>query len=85
MIVIITLSSKRPSFPVEALSVIDSALAAAGLKRQVRSVLAPGKEFAVTYDGPTTDKGKVIEIIRPIAERYVIEFSVEVEESVSFP
>ena len=82
---IITVSSKRPSFPVEALPEIDSALAAAGLKRQVRSVLVPGKEFAVTYDGPTAEKGSVIEIIRPIAERYVIEFSVEVEESVSFP
>jgi hypothetical protein len=69
----------------DALSEVDSALSKQGLRKQVRSALIPGKEFAITYDGPATDKSKVSEIIRPIADEKGVEFSVEVEESVSFP
>ena len=69
----------------EALSEIDSALALAGLKRQVRSALVPGKEFSVTYDDPTIGKKQVEDIVGPIAERKGAIFSIEVEESVSFP
>jgi len=60
-------------------------LAAVGLRKQVRSVLVPGKEFAVTYDGPSIDKRHVENLVGPLAERNGIKFSVEVEESVSFP
>jgi hypothetical protein len=60
-------------------------LATVGLRKQVRSVLVPGKEFTVTYDGPSIDKRQVEDLVSPLAERKGITFSVEVEESVSFP
>lgn len=85
MLVIVNLSSRGSSFPTEALSEIDSALAAVGLRRQVRSVLVPGREFAVTYDGSSIEKRQVENVVGPLAERNGITFSVEVEESVSFP
>jgi len=69
----------------EALSEVDSALAGAGLKKQVRSVLVPGKQFEVTYDGPTIDKKRIEEMVAPVSERRHLTFSVDVEESVSFP
>ena len=64
---------------------VDETLAAAGFKKEVHSVVKPGKEFSVTYDGPDTDKTRVEDILRPVAERNGIRFSVEVEESVKFP
>lgn len=85
MLVIVNLSSQGSSFPTEALSEVDSALATVGLRKQVRSVLVPGKEFTVTYDGPSIDKRQVEDLVSPLAERKGITFSVEVEESVSFP
>ena len=85
MLVIVDLSTKGSSFPMEALSEVDSALATVGLKKQLRSVLVPGKQFTVTYDGPTIDKKRVEDVVGPLAERNHITISVEVEESVSFP
>ena len=55
------------------------------MRKQVRSVLVPGKKFAVTYDGPSIEKKQVEDLVGPLAERNGITFSVEVEESVSFP
>jgi hypothetical protein len=69
----------------EALSEIDSALANLGVRRQIRSVLVPGKAFTVTYDGPTIDRKQLEATLSPVAERRHISFSVELEESVSFP
>ena len=85
MIVIVTLGCKGPQFPMDALGEVDRALANIGLKKQVRSALVPGKEFSVTYDGPSVDKSKISETVRPIADRNSLSLSVEVEESVSFP
>jgi len=85
LLVILNLSSNDASFPIEALSEIDSALAGVGLKKQVRSVLVPGKQFEVTYDGPMIDKKRVEGIVAPLSERRRLTFSVEVEESVHFP
>jgi len=85
LLVIVNLSSKASSFPVDALSEVDSALAAVGLKKQIRSVLVPGKSFTITYDGPTLEKRRVEEVVAPLAERNGLMFSVEMEESVSFP
>ena len=85
MLVIVNLSTKASSFPMEALSEVDSALATVGLKKQLRSVLVPGKEFTVTYDGPTIDKRRVEDIVAPLAERNHITITVEIEESVNFP
>jgi len=69
----------------DALAEVDSALADVGLRKQVRSSLVPGREFALTYDGPALDKRNVSAIIAPIADRHRLSFSVEAEESVSFP
>jgi hypothetical protein len=69
----------------DALAEVDSVLANVGLRKQVRSSLIPGREFAVTYDGPTLDKGNVSAMVAPIADRHGLSFSVGVEESVSFP
>ena len=82
---IVGLSSKAESFPVQALDQVDSALATAGFKKEVRSVVKPGKEFSVTYEGPTLDRSRLEEILKPVAKQNQIGFSVEVEESVRFP
>ena len=82
---IVSLSSKGSSPPTEALSAIDAALAAKGLRKQVRSVVVPGKEYATTYDGPNIEKKQVDDIVTSVAELHHITFKVDVEESVSFP
>lgn len=85
MLLIVSLSSKVDVFPVHALKEVDAVLAEAGFKKEVHSVVKPGKEFSATYDGPSMDKSGVEEILRPIAEKNQIIFSVEFEESVKFP
>ena len=85
MLVIVNLSSKDLSFPADVLAQVDAALASIGFRKQIRSVLVPGKEFAVTYDGPPIDKKQIEHLVGPLATRNGIIFSVEVEESVSFP
>ena len=61
------------------------ALETVGLKKQVRSVLVPGKQFSTTYEGPVVEKNRVEETLKPLAERNQIMISIETEESVSFP
>lgn len=85
LLTIVNLSSKDSPFPTDALTAVDSALAPLGLRRQVRSAIVPGKEYSVTYDGPTVEKTQVEAIVAQIAERHHLTVSVEVEESVSFP
>jgi hypothetical protein len=85
MLFIVNLTSKNSTFPVVMLQEVDSALQAVGLKKQVRSVLVPGKAFSVTYEGPNVAKDRLTEMLAPIAERNGVTFEVEVEESVSFP
>jgi hypothetical protein len=85
MLLIVNLASKAENFRLEALQQVDSVLTAAGFKKEVHSVVKPGKEFSVTYDGPIMEKSRVEEILKPVAERNQIAFSVEVEESVRFP
>jgi hypothetical protein len=85
MLVIVDLTANEGAFPVQVLKEVDEALRAAGFKIEVHSVIRPGKEFSATYEGPDTDRSHVEDILRPIAERNKIDFSVEVEESVSFP
>jgi len=81
----VNLSAKGSTFPVQALQEVDLALEAVGLKKQVRSVLVPGKQFSTTYEGGTVERNRVEEILKPLAERNQIMISVETEESVSFP
>ena len=85
MLLIVHLSSNSTPFPADSLVQVDSALAAAGYKKQVRSVLKPGKEFLITYEGPTAVKDRLDEILKPIAERNQITFTTEVEDSIRFP
>jgi hypothetical protein len=85
LLVIVNLRSKAPSFPTDVLAQVDAALASVGFRKQIRSVLVPGKEFAITYDGPAVDKRQVEDLLGPLATRNGVIFSVEVEESVSFP
>ncbi len=85
MLLLVSLVSKGDSFPVEALQQVDTALAAAGFKKEVRSVVKPGKEFSVTYEGPNMEKNREEEKLQILAEKNQITFSVEVEESVRFP
>jgi len=85
LLVIVNLSSKDQAFPMETLSSIDSALTLIGLRRQVRSVMVPGREYTVTYDGPMITKERIEEVITPLAKQNNLTFTVETEESVSFP
>ena len=85
MLLIVGLSSNVDPFPLDALVQVDAALAAAGYKKEVRSVLRPGKEFSITYEGPTAEKDRLDSILKPIAERSGITFTIEMEESVRFP
>jgi hypothetical protein len=85
MLLIVGLSSATATFPVGALQQVDSVLSAVGFRKEVYSVVKPGKEFSVTYDGPNMEKDRVEEILKPVAERNRITYTVEVEESVKFP
>ncbi len=79
------LTSEERDFPVEALQQVDSVLNAAGFKKEVHSVLRPRRAFSVTYEGPNMEKDRIEELLKPVAEKNQIGFSVEVEESVRFP
>jgi hypothetical protein len=85
LLLLVNLFSKGEAFPIQVLKEVDSALATAGFKKEVHSVVVPGREFSVTYDGPSMDKNRIEEILKPLAEENQIGFSVEVEESVRFP
>jgi len=73
------------TLPLQALQQVDSAMEGIGLKKQVRSVLVPGKQFSTTYEGPTVEKNRVEETLKPLADMNQVMISVETEESVSFP
>jgi len=85
MLLIVDLFSNVDRFPLDALAQVDAVLAAAGFKKEFRSVLKPGKEFSVTYEGPIVEKRRVEDILRPIAEKHRITFTVDMDESVRFP
>jgi len=72
-------------FPIKVLDEVDSVLIAAGFKKEVRSVVKPGKEFSVTYEGPSLERSRIEEMLKPVVEQNQIGFSVEVEDSVRFP
>ena len=85
VLVIVNVSAKGAAFPIQALREIDSLLAAAGFKKEVHSVVVPGKEFSITYDGPTMEKSRIEGLLQPVAAQNRIGMSIEVEESVKFP
>jgi hypothetical protein len=69
MLLIVDLTSKVDRFPVDSLREVDAALATLGFKKEVHSVVKPGKQFSVTYDGPAKDNSEIEEILRPLAEK----------------
>jgi hypothetical protein len=85
LLLIVDLISKLESFPVDSLKEVDSALATLGFKKEVHSVVRPGKHFSVTYDGPLTEKSEIEKILLQVSEKNQINFSVQTEESVKFP
>lgn len=84
MLLIINLSSPGV-FPVESLKEVDIALAGVGFKREIHSVIEPGKVFSATYNGPRVEKSRLEAVLNPIARKHAICFTIEYEESVSFP
>jgi len=85
LLVIVTLSSKDSPISTDTLSAIDSALATVGLRKQVRSAVVPGKEYAITYESPIIEKKRIEETVAPVADLHHVTFTVDVEESVGFP
>lgn len=84
MLLIVNLSSVGP-FPVEALKEVDAVLAGIGFRKEVHSVIKPGREFSVTYNGPNMEKTRIEEMLKPVTAKNQITFSADVEESVTFP
>jgi len=85
MLVIVDVLRADSSIPSDALQNVDLALEAAGLRKQIRSVLVPEKHYSTTYEASAIEKSAVEKILAPIAEANQILVSVEIEESVSFP
>lgn len=84
MLLIVNLSSSG-DFPVDALKEVDSALVGVGFKKEVHSVIKPGRIFSATYNGPRVEQPRLEELLTPIATKNRISFTIEYEESVSFP
>lgn len=85
MLLIVDVLSEDVNFPVAALKEIDAALAQLGFKKEVHSVVKPGKQYSLTYDGPGTEKNSIEQSLRAVAEKNKISFSFELEDSVRFP
>ena len=85
MLLVVGLSITVGDVPVVVLKQVDATLATAGFKKEVSSVIKPGKEYSVTYEGPNVDKTTIEQLLKPVAEQYHAKISVEAEESVRFP
>lgn len=85
MLLIVNLSTKQNAFPIDVLEQCHAVLAEAGFKKEVHSVVKPGKEFFATYTGPIVEKTRIERILTALAERNQVNFSVELEEPVKFP
>jgi hypothetical protein len=84
LILIVNLSSIG-AFPVGALSEVDATLAEAGFKKEVHSVIKPGRELSATYSGPRVEKSLLEGILGPVVLRNRLTFTLDFEDSVSFP
>jgi len=85
MLLIVDAFSRGDSFPVDSLKEVDAALAALGFKKEVHSVVKPGKQYSLSYEGPRTEKSRIEDALQSVAEKNNIGLSFEVEESVKFP
>ncbi len=84
MLVIVETSSNN-GHPQDALAIIDEAMKQLGFKKEIRSVVVPGRRFSTSYEGPELEPGKIRSTIQPILEIYKLQGNVEVDESVHFP
>ncbi len=84
MLVIIETSSNN-GHPQDALAVVDEAMKQLGFKKEIRSVVVPGRSFSTSYEGPELEPDKIRSMISPILERFKLQGKVEAEESVHFP
>ncbi len=84
MLVIIETSSSD-GHPQDALAIIDEAMKQFGFKKEIRSVVLPGRSFSTSYEGPELEPEKIRSTIQPILEKYKLQGKVEAEESVHFP
>jgi hypothetical protein len=85
MLLIVNLSSERDTFPLSVLEQVDTILFSLGYKKEIRSVIIPGKQFSTTYEGPDVEIRKVEDVLKHIAETNGIHFTVEPEQSIRFP
>ncbi len=85
LLLVVNLATKDQTLPPVTLDQIDAAMASCGFKKEVRSTIRPGKEYSVTYDGPSTEKARIEEILQSLAQKEQFTFSVDLEESVKFP
>lgn len=85
MLLIVNLSANQAVLPIGILEQCDTLLVSIGFKKEVHSVIKPGREFCTTYTGPNTSKNRIEEILMPLAEKNQINLSIELEESVKFP
>jgi len=85
MLLLVSFWAEQEDFPVGVLEQSDAVLAKIGFKKEIHAVIKPGKEFSATYTGPSIQKDRIEELLISLAQKYHIKFSVELEESVSFP
>jgi hypothetical protein len=85
MLLILGLSVATGDFPVEVLRQVDAAVAAAGFRKEVSSVVKPGKEYSITYEGPDMQRRNIEGLLKPVIDRHHLTLSIETEESVRFP
>ena len=78
-------ASSESDFSAATLDQIDSILVSLGFKKEVRSVLNPGRQVLTTYEGPEMPRDQIESALGQIAAEKKITLSIEVEESVKFP
>jgi len=85
MLLLVSLWAEEEDVPVGVLEQCDTILAEVGFKKEIHSVVKPGKAFSATYTGPTVEKSRIEKLLASLAEKNHINFSVELEESIKFP
>jgi len=85
LLLIVDISTEATVFPPDALKQVDETLATLGFRKEMSTVVRPGRAYSVTYDGPSTDKSKIEDLLRPIAQGNGVTVFVDFDESVRFP
>ncbi len=56
VLLIVDLTAKTDAFPIHVLNEADDALVKAGFKKEVHTVVKPGKAYSLTYDDQRVEK-----------------------------